>query len=382
MWHATRPPARSGAQSQARARAASGATGRLVRHIRRSRNLGIPVLVMLTGLCSGCAAVASGERASAESVLPRVEPLAHAVAAALPNGSGAAPQACAASAVLAKRHRTPVATYYDHKLALVSGTVYAWHGSDAPRAVLRGAVQVAVGDTQAYALDDRRRLIGWQAGSDHMEVLLDEVVFIAAGKSGLLVIRCDGSLWERSSLQAQWLRSADAAVQAWVGDGADYYVNADAQLFARGQAHRGQYGDGLLTERPGWTPVAQDVVSVVAHTGHALYLGADGRVRGTGGNRFGPLGGHGFGDKADSWGFQFAGVRRIATGSRQSMAIRFDGSLWVWGAGAGFLPRRVLEDVIACSSGQDDNIALTSDGALWQWGPGQLPKRRVLPILR
>ena len=379
MWHAKRPPARPGVQTHGRARAAAD---QMARRIRRTRSQGIPALVLLTSLWSGCAAVDNGEHATAGPVVPRTELAAHAVAAAAPNESSASQQDCVASAVVAMRHRTPVATYYDHKLALVSGTVYAWDGADAPRAVLHGAVQVAVGDTRAYALDDRRRLIAWQAGSDRREVLLDDVVFIAAGKSGLLVIRCDGSLWERSSVQGEWLRSAEAAVQAWVGDGANYFVNADARLFARGQAHRGQYGDGLLTESPHWTPVAQDVVAVVAHTGHALYLRADGRVLGTGGNRFGPLGGHGFGDKADTWGFQFAGVRRIATGSRQSMAIRLDGSLWVWGEGAGLLPRRILEDVVACSSGQADSIALTADGVLWQWAPGQLPRRRELSTLQ
>lgn len=36
-----------------------------------------------------------------------------------------------------------------------------------------------------------------------------------------------------------------------------------------------------------------------AHTGHALYLRRDGVVLATGGNRYGPLGAHGLGDKAD-----------------------------------------------------------------------------------
>ena len=43
---------------------------------------------------------------------------------------------------------------------------------------------------------------------------------------------------------------------------------------------------------------------------------------GTGGNRFGPLGAHGLGDKADRWGRVFDGARAIATGSRHSLAIR------------------------------------------------------------
>jgi hypothetical protein len=331
----------------------------------------VPVLVLCLGLWSGCAAVDGVERAAA------VPPATVATAAPVPSD---VPQAgCAASAQRAMRHRTPVAANGDHKLALVSGTVYAWRGNNAPRAVFQGAVQVAAWESQAYVLDDRRRLLGWPFGSDQTTVLLDEVVWMAAGRSGLLAIRCDGSLWERAAAQSAWTRSANAVVHASVGDGADYYVAVDGRLFVRGSAERGQYGNGLLTESPGWTPVARDAVAVVAHSDHALYLRADGRVLGTGSNRHGPLGVHGFGDKAASWGFQFAGVRQIATGRRQSMAIRRDGSLWVWGEGAGFLPRRVLEHVVACSSGVSDNIALTSDGGLWQWAPGELPARLPLP---
>jgi hypothetical protein len=331
----------------------------------------VPALVLCVALWSGCAAVDRVARPAADpaiSIAPE--------APTLPEPSQAG---CAASAELAMQHRTPVAAYDDHKLALISGTVYAWRGTEVPRAVFRGAVQVAAGDTLAYALDDRRRLLGWPFGSDQTEVLLDEVVWMAAGHSGLLAIRCDGSLWERTVAQPAWTRSANAVVHASVGDGADYYVAADGRLFARGSAERGQYGNGLLTESPGWTPVARDAVAVVAHSDHALYLRADGRVLGTGGNRHGPLGVHGFGDKAASWGFQFAGVRQIATGRLQSMAIRRDGSLWVWGEGAGFLPRRVLEHVVACSGGLTHNIALTSDGGLWQWALGEQPARLPPP---
>jgi hypothetical protein len=331
----------------------------------------LPVLVLCVSVWSGCASVGDAERASADTDAP--------VATAGPAPSNTPQASCAASAELAMRHRTPVAAYGEHKLALVSGTVYAWRGANAPRAVFRGAVQVAVGEAQAYVLDDRRRLRTLPFGSEQTDVLLDEVVWMAAGRSGLLVIRCDGSLWGRTAEVPAWTRSANAVMHASVGDGADYYVAVDGRLFARGSAARGQYGNGMLTEGPGWTPVARDAVAVVAHSDHALYLRADGRVLGTGGNRHGPLGVHGFGDKADSWGFQFAGVRQIATGRRQSMAIRRDGSMWVWGEGAGFLPRRVLEQVVACSSGVADTIALTSDGGLWQWAMGELPARLNLP---
>lgn len=102
-------------------------------------------------------------------------------------------------------------------------------------------------------------------------------------------------------------------------------------------------------------------------------------VLGTGGNRHGALGAHGFGDKAASCGFMRAGARRIATGSRHSMVIRTDGSLWVWGQRAGFLPSRVLDQVVACSVDVDESLAMTADDALWQWSLGNSPVRLQLP---
>lgn len=277
------------------------------------------------------------------------------------------------------RQRSPVAVYGDHRLALVSGAVYAWRDAAPPRVLWRGAIQVAAGPTRAFALDDRRRVLVWQAGADEPEVWLDETVWIAAGPASLLAIRCDGSLWERADAAPGWAQIADAAVHAAPGDGTDYYVDAAGGLLVRGQAGRGQYGDGLLTAQAGWTRVADDAVAVVAHSAHALYLRKDGTVMGTGGNRFGPLGAHGYGDRAGTWGFMFASANRIATGSRHSMAIRANGSLWVWGQREGFLPKRVLEHVVASSSDSGESVALTADGAIWQWSFGAAPARLELP---
>jgi len=273
--------------------------------------------------------------------------------------------ACHTAALAAMQRRTQLAGYYDLKLALVSGKVYEWRTGESPRVALRSAVQVAVAKSSAYAIDGGRQLLGWSAGSEQTEVLLDETVWVAAGDSGLLAIRCNGSLWQRAAAARQWTQVADAAVHAWVGDGADYYIDPSGDLFVRGKAHRGQYGDGKLTEAADWTRVAGGAVAVVAHTGHALYLRQDGTVMGTGGNRFGPLGAHGFGDKADVWGSLFGGARQIATGSRHSLAVRPNGALWIWGADEGLLPKRVLGNVVAIGAGLDDSLALTSDGAVW-----------------
>ena len=306
-----------------------------------------------------------------------------AVAAAEPPGAGPdgmADAACHASARAAMQRRTQVAAYYEWKLALVEGKVWEWRTGQPPRQILRGAVQVAVSRNSGYAIDARRRLLGWSAGSGRSTVLLENAVWMAAGESGLFAIRCDGSLWQRDASVAEWKRVTDSAVHGWIGDGADYYVDPAGGLYVRGKAHRGQYGDGRLTESPGWVRVATDVVAVVAHTGHALYLRRDGTVLGTGGNRFGPLGTHGYGDKADVWGTIFTAAVQIATGSRHSLAIRGDGSLWIWGAAEGLQPRQVLGGVVAASGGLEDSVALTGDGAVWNWALGQAPVRlRLAP---
>jgi len=98
---------------------------------------------------------------------------------------------------------------------------------------------------------------------------------------------------------------------------------------------------------------------------------------GTGGNRFGPLGSHGLGDKADRWGRVFDGARAIATGSRHSVAVGIDGSLWAWGAGFGMQPRTLLRDVAAVAAGDSATIAMGADGSLSQWDGGAGPTAPV-----
>lgn len=307
----------------------------------------------------------------AQGVVPAAEPPGN-------TRDATADAACHASARAAMQRRTRVAAYYDLKLALVDGTVWEWRTGQSPRPVVRAAVQVAVAGGRGYAVDSSRRLIGWNAGSLRSAVLLDDAVWMAAGDSGLFAIRCDGSLWWREASVVAWQRVADSAVHGWIGDGADYYVDPAGGLHVRGKAHRGQYGDGRLTEAATWTRVATDALAVVAHTGHALYLRRDGTVLGTGGNRFGPLGPHGYGDKADVWGPIFTGASHIATGSRHSLALRGDGSLWIWGAAEGLQPRQVLVGVVAASGGLEDSVALTGDGSVWNWGLGQAPVRLTL----
>jgi alpha-tubulin suppressor-like RCC1 family protein len=271
--------------------------------------------------------------------------------------------------------RVGVALYYDLKLAIVGDSVYEWRANARPRKVASDARHVAVSASHGHLIDGNNRVLRWTAGSNRTEVVLENVAYVATGESGMLAIRCDGSLWQRKAGGRDWTRVADAAIHAWVGDSADYYIDEKRHLYATGKAHRGQYGNGLLEESGNWVAVATDAVAVYSHTGHAVYLRRDGAVLGTGGNRNGPLGTHGHGDKAIRWGVIFDGVKRLGTGSSHSMAIRHDGSLWGWGSRDGLQPKLLLADVVAATGGDSETLAVTRDGSVWIWRVGSPPAR-------
>ena len=272
-----------------------------------------------------------------------------------------------------------LASYYARHMALRDGVAYGWSGQGRPARLRSGVRQVGVGRDDDYALLDDGRLVRWRDDPEQSEVLMAGVAWFAAGHSGWFAADHSGVLWHGSGARPVPQRVAEGVVAGCIGDSADYYIRADGQLYAKGQAHRGQYGDGLLKQTVDFVATAADAAAVRAHTGHAIYLRRDGVVLGTGGNRFGPLSRHGLGDKADRWGPVFDGARAIATGSRHSVAIRHDASLWAWGEGFGIEPRRLQGEVLAAAAGDTATLALGADGSLWQWEGGGTPRRLQWP---
>ena len=63
----------------------------------------------------------------------------------------------------------------------------------------------------------------------------------------------------------------------------------------------------------------------------------------------------------------------IDAGSRHSLAIKKDGSLWLWGGlgggvGGYVTPTKVMDGVISASSGDVHLLLVRTDGSLWAWG--------------
>ena len=276
-----------------------------------------------------------------------------------------------------------LAAYYDLRMAVCGGRAYLWRGRTAPKPVAHDVVQVGVGRDVGYALSRDGVLMAVGEGADAPTRLTANVTWFAAGRSGLFAGRADGSTihlarsdsWFGAGAVAPPTPIAGTITTASIGDSADYLVAADGTLSVQGLAHRGQYGDGKLSATDTFVAVHERVTAVKAHTGHAIALTDEGTVIGTGGNIFGPLGAHGIGDKAITWGPIFTRAIAIATGSSHSLALRADGRLWHWGRDIGLEPAAILDDVTAAAADSSGSIALRRDGTLWQWDRGGAPAK-------
>ena len=275
-----------------------------------------------------------------------------------------------------------LAAYYDLKMLLCGGTAYQWRRRDRPLAVAEDVKQVGVGRDASYVLTASGRLLTWNGKSDRQRQILDNVAWFAAGRTGVFAARPDGALvhlarpksWLGEGEIGQPETIAGSVAVASIGDSANYYVTRGGTLFAKGLAHRGQYGDGKLTSTKVFIPVAGEVAAIAAHTGHAILMMRDGTVMGTGGNIYGPVGRHGIGDKAVSWGAIFHGAKAIATGSSHTLAISRTGALWRWGRDIGLDPEKILDDVAAAAADQSTSLALLNDNTLLQWDRGERPR--------
>jgi alpha-tubulin suppressor-like RCC1 family protein len=116
-------------------------------------------------------------------------------------------------------------------------------------------------------------------------------------------------------------------------------LRRDGSVRAWGANYAGQLGNGLTT--PSLTPVRvgdlSEVTAIAAGQGHGLALRADGTVRAWGYNGGGQLGNGTLTNSStpvqveDPVGGDLADVTVIAAGDIHSLALRGDGTVWVWG---------------------------------------------------
>lgn len=173
----------------------------------------------------------------------------------------------------------------------------------------------------------------------------------------------------------------------------------DGTVWAWGYNANGRVGDGTTVQKTAPVQVTglSNVIEVVAGDSHTLALKSDGTVWAWGYNFFGQLGVGSFDFTDRKTPVQVMGLTNvvaIAAGGKGSMALKADGTVWVWGSyknnmystisadwtatggASGPYPVPGLANVVAIAAGgssttgtnADVSLALTDDGSLYAWG--------------
>jgi hypothetical protein len=162
----------------------------------------------------------------------------------------------------------------------------------------------------------------------------------------------------------------------------------DGEVWAWGWNNQGQIGDGTTQVRS--TPVPVTVMTgisrIEAGQFFSLALQTDGLEAGTlwgwGDNGYGQIAA-GDSGRRDSPVQILDGVTDMSAGLLHALAIRQNGSLWAWGAGAGYRGRlgdgarvnrfspvqvRGLRNAVVVAGGDNYSAAVRFDGKVFTWG--------------
>jgi len=195
-------------------------------------------------------------------------------------------------------------------------------------------------------------------------------------------------------------------------------LKADGTVWAWGKNELGQLGDGTTIDSPAPIQVSglTDITAIAGGDSHTIALKADGTVWAWGDNKYGQLGvttpetcvndpypySPYYYYSCSTTPIQISGltdVIAIAAGDKHTIALKADGTVWVWGYnGYGQLGTETIEtcetwslvmgelypwdapcsttpiqisgltDVSAVAAGAYHTMALKTDGTVWSWG--------------
>lgn len=210
-----------------------------------------------------------------------------------------------------------------------------------------------------------------------------------------LVVLFDGQVWGWGSgpifgyslvLSPTLIPGLAEIVEAKSGLGFAVALRSDGTVWAWGEAFPGGFlGNG--TTQPSVLPVRvlglDSVTAISVGSWHSLALRSDGTVWAWGSNQSGTLGD---GTETD----RFAPVRvsgltdviAISAGAQHNLALGRNGTVWAWGknpngalgngipTAQSLVPVQAagLDNVVAIRAGQGVSLAMKSDGSVWVWG--------------
>ena len=164
----------------------------------------------------------------------------------------------------------------------------------------------------------------------------------------------------------------------------------DGSFWVWGSNTYGQLGDGTMTTYDDeWniidnndksTPkkIMDDVAQISAGDFHTMAIKNDGSLWVWGDNVYGQLG-DGTTEYRHTPTKIMDDVAQVSAGAFHTLAIKNNGSLWAWGynyygqLGDGTTedkstPKKIMDDVAQISAGGGHTMAIKSDGSLWAWG--------------
>ncbi|MCL1859732.1 MAG: hypothetical protein FWF92_10945 [Oscillospiraceae bacterium] len=188
------------------------------------------------------------------------------------------------------------------------------------------------------------------------------------------------------------IKIMDDVKEAIAGNKHSLAIKNDGSLWAWGNNNFGSLGDGTIgTNESKSTPVKimDDVIAISAggqnNGDHSFAIKSDGSLWAWGNNSYGQLGNGEIKDYNPTPVKIMDGVMAISAGDLHSFAIKNDGSLWGWGNNSGgrlgdgtftipdkenndkTTPIKIMDDVTAISAGPH-SLAIKNDGSLWVWG--------------
>jgi alpha-tubulin suppressor-like RCC1 family protein len=310
-----------------------------------------------------------------------------------------------------------------------------------PVAGLDGVIAVSGGREYTVALKSDRTVWTWGANSSGqlgdgtmnqrsypaaVSGLADVTAIAAARGSHTLALKADGGVWawgdnRLGQLGIGTTNNSPIPVSVKLPDGtplagvmalsagSEYSValRNDGSVWAWGLNNYGQLGDGTTVNR--LTPVQvaglADVIAVAAGYEHTVALKADGSVWLWGYNHGGTLG-NGVKSVVNQVqpvpaklpnGSQLSGIVTIAAGSRHTLALSGDHTVWAWGLNSdqmgtkcgldGVLEQMSTQDgvafsnVTAIAAGANHTVVLRNDRTVWACGKtayGQLGDGKIV----
>lgn len=216
---------------------------------------------------------------------------------------------------------------------------------------------------------------------------------ISAGGNVLLAIKTDGSLWAWGNPYAGELGDGSqdrASVPKQIGTGfaavaggSDHSLalKTDGSLWAWGNNTYGQLGDGTNTTATTLKQIGTGFAKIAAGAGYSLAIKTDGSLWSWGGNGRGQLGNNTV-LNANAPKQIGTGFTDISAGDEHAFALKADGSLWGWGynssyylrlgvattENSSYVPIQVGTGFTSAAAGKEQSIGIKSDGSLWVWG--------------